>query len=121
VNQLDDSLAIIESLGLKPVINAAGSPSRLGGNRLEAPVRAAIDALGQHFVPMDEMQARTSAAIAEATGADAGCVASGAGACLCLAAAACIAGEDPAAVDRLPDTDGMRNEIVVHRFGRSRL
>src|SRR6185369_11495428 len=55
---------------------------------------------------------------AEFTGAEAGCVASGADACLTLAAAACMTGDDRAAMDQLPDTTGLRNEIVVHRAHR---
>src|SRR5579864_2379035 len=65
------------------------------------------------------MQARASELIVALTGADAGCVASGAAACLFLAAAACIAGDDLAAMDRLPATDGLRNEIVMHRAHRN--
>jgi len=113
------SRAILESLGLEPVINALGPASQLGCATLSAEVRAAMDAAAQHYVPISEMQDRASRAIATATGAAAGCVASGGDACLCLAAAACIAGEDPAAMDRLPDVSGLRNEIVVHRAQRN--
>jgi D-glucosaminate-6-phosphate ammonia-lyase len=119
MNTSDDSRAIIESLGLVPVINAAGFPSRLGGATLAREVRAAMNAAAQHFVPIAEMQEQASALIAEATGAEAGCVASGGAACLTLAAAACITGDDPAAIDRLPDTTGLRNEFVVHRVHRN--
>ena len=76
-------------------------------------------AAASSFVPLVELQAWAGAAIAEATGAEAGCVASGAAACLFLAAAAAIAGSDPAAMDRLPDTTGLRNEIAVHRAHRN--
>jgi hypothetical protein len=56
-----DPRAIIESLGLVPVINAAGFPSRLGGATLAPAVRAAMDAAAQHFVPITEMQERLRA------------------------------------------------------------
>ena len=114
-----ESRAILETLGLVPVINAAGFPSRLGGATLAPAVRAAMDAAAQNFIPIAEMQARASEIIAEATGAEAGLVASGGAACLTLAAAACITGDDPAAIDRLPDTTGLRNEIVMHRAHRN--
>jgi L-seryl-tRNA(Ser) seleniumtransferase len=114
-----ESRAILASLGLVPVINAAGFPSRLGGASLSPAVRAAMDAAAQSFIPIAEMQARASEIIAAATGAEAGLVASGGAACLTLAAAACITGDDPAAIDRLPDTTGLRNEIVVHRAHRN--
>jgi L-seryl-tRNA(Ser) seleniumtransferase len=116
---LNDSRAIIESLGLTPVINAMGAPSRLGGTTLSASVRAAMDAAAQHCIPIAEMQERASAVIADVVGSEAGCVASGAAACLFLGTAACIAGLDRAAIDRLPDTTGLRDEVAVHRAHRN--
>lgn len=111
--------SLLEELGLVPVINATGATSRLGGNLLSAPAREAMLAAGQSYIPLDELQARASEAIARATGAEAGCVASGAAACLFLAVAASMTGTDVAAMDRLPDTRGLRNEIVVHRAHRN--
>ncbi len=111
-----DTLA---DLGLRPVINLAGSVSRLGGTALAPEVVEAMAAASRVFVPLVELQAWASAAIADATGADAGCVASGAAACLFLASAACLARLDPALMDRLPDTAGIPNEIAVHRAHRN--
>ncbi len=110
---------ILAAMGLRPVINAGGYPSRLGGTRLAPPVIAAMAAASRNFVPIAEMQERASELIVAFTGAEAGCVASGADACLTLAAAACMAGNDLAAMDRLPDTTGLRNEIVMHRAHRN--
>ncbi len=109
----------LERLGLTPVINANGAASRLGGNLLSAAAQEAMIAAGQCFIPLHELQARASETIARVTGAEAGCVASGAAACLFLAAAACMAGDDLAAMDRLPNTEGLRNEIVMHRAHRN--
>lgn len=118
-SQMDDDQEILAAMGLRPVINAAGYPSRLGGARPAPAVVAAMAAGARNFVPIAEMQAQASEMIVGLTGAEAGCVASGADACLTLAAAACIAGDDLAAMDRLPDTTGLRNEIVVHRAHRN--
>lgn len=49
------------------------------------------------FVPIDALQARAGEIIAELTDAAAG---------LSLGTAACVAGLDVAAMDRLPDTPG---------------
>jgi L-seryl-tRNA(Ser) seleniumtransferase len=106
------------SMGLSPVINAAAHPSRLGGARLAPPVVEAMVAASQAFVPIAEMQAKASELISQFMGAEAGCVSSGADACLTLAAAACMTGDDRAAMDQLPDTTGLKNEIVVHRAHR---
>jgi D-glucosaminate-6-phosphate ammonia-lyase len=111
--------SVLERLGLTPVINANGAASRLGGNLLSAATQEAMIEAGQHFVPLQELQARASEAIRRTTGAEAGCVASGAAACLFLATAACMVGDDVAAMDRLPDTAGLRNEIVMHRAHRT--
>jgi seryl-tRNA(Sec) selenium transferase len=46
-------------------------------------------------------------------------VTSGAFAALTLGTAACITGTDPECIRRLPDTDGMKNEVIIqksHRF-----
>jgi len=43
----DESLAILTTLGLTPVINAAGSPSRLDSAVLAAPVEAPVNRLRQ--------------------------------------------------------------------------
>jgi D-glucosaminate-6-phosphate ammonia-lyase len=72
-----------------------------------------------HCVDMAELQAAASKQIAKVTGAEAGYVASGAAACLTLAAAACIAGLDPGRMARLPDTRGMKNDIIMMRSQRN--
>jgi L-seryl-tRNA(Ser) seleniumtransferase len=51
-------------------------------------------------------------------GAEAAFVTAGASAGLILQAAACIAGDDPARIARLPDSRGLRNEIVIQRAHR---
>src|SRR4051794_9299213 len=62
---------------------------------------------------------RASEILAAATGAEAGYVTAGASAALMLATAACLAGLDPAKMNRLPDTTGMANEVVVARSQRN--
>jgi L-seryl-tRNA(Ser) seleniumtransferase len=97
------------------VINAAGPLTRLGGMPLHPDVLAAMSAVAQQCVPMELLQEKAGRYLAEVTGAEAGYVTSGAAAGLALAAAACIARLDPAAMDRLPETSGLRNEIVIQR------
>lgn len=76
-------------------------------------------AASRHCVDMAELQAAASREIAKTTGAEAGYIASGAAACLTLSAAACIAGFDPGRMARLPDTRGMKNEIIMIRSQRN--
>lgn len=112
-------MTIVERFGLVPLINAKGPATRLSGGIMRPEVAAAMVEASQICVDMAELQAIASARIAEATGAEAGYVASGAAACLTLATAACMTGLDPGAMSRLPDTRGLRNEVVIVRSQRN--
>jgi uncharacterized pyridoxal phosphate-dependent enzyme len=74
----------------------------------------------QCFVRLDELQEKVDARIAELIGVEAAYVCSGAAAGLVLAAAACIAGQEPSLIACLPDTAHLRNEIVIERSHRNR-
>jgi L-seryl-tRNA(Ser) seleniumtransferase len=112
-------MGFYEELGVKRVINAAGALTRLGGNRVAPAVLDAMAEAAGSNVLMDELQERAGTVIADLTGAEAGYVVSGAAAGMTLAGAACVAGLDPAAMDQLPDTTGLRNEIIVQRGHRN--
>ncbi|HEU5434381.1 MAG TPA: aminotransferase class V-fold PLP-dependent enzyme [Thermomicrobiales bacterium] len=110
---------VYEQLGVRPVINASGTLTRLGGSRMAPETLAAMTEAAASFVPIDELQARAGEIIAAVTGAEAGYVVTGAAAGLSLGTAACVAGMDVGAMDRLPDTTGMKSEVVVQRGHRN--
>ncbi len=112
-------MGIYEDLGVRAVINASGTLTRIGGSRMSPEVLTAMTEAAASFVHLDELQARAGEVIAEITGADAGYVVTGAAAGLALGTAACVAGLDVAMMDRLPDTTGMKNEVVVQRGHRN--
>src|SRR5215207_4687247 len=112
-------MGVYEELGLRTVINASGTLTRLGGSRMVPEVLAAMAEAAAAFVPLDDLQARAGEIIAEVTGAEAGYVVTGAAAGLSLGVAACVAGMDVAAMDRLPDTTGLQDEVVVQRGHRN--
>ena len=112
-------MGFYEELGLRTVINASGTLTRLGGSRMAPETLAAMAEAAAGFVPIDTLQARAGEIIAEITGAEAGYVVTGAAAGLSLGVAACIAGMDVAAMDRLPDTTGLKDEVVVQRGHRN--
>lgn len=109
---------LLDSLGIRPLINAVGPATRLGSGVLAPAVTDAMTEAAGVYVRMHELQAAAGAEIAALTGAEAGYVTNGAAGALLLAAAACIAGDDPALMNRLPDASGARDEIVVHRGQR---
>jgi D-glucosaminate-6-phosphate ammonia-lyase len=112
-------MGVYDELGLRTVINASGTLTRLGGSRMAPEVLAAMADAAASFVPIDALQARAGEIIADVTGAEAGYVVSGAAAGLSLGVAACVAGMDVAAMDRLPDTSGLKDEVVVQRGHRN--
>ena len=104
---------------VQPIVSAAGFVTSLGGGSLGTNVRAAMDEAAASTWSPDDLQAWASEAIAEATGAEAGWVTSGAAAGMTLAAAAAIARKQQQTMDALPNTDGVPAEIVIQRSHRN--
>ena len=105
-------------LGVKRIINANSWITVLGGSIMPPAVVRAMEDASRWFVDMHELNQKTGAVIARFTGAEAGLVTAGSAAGMFLEAAACMAGSDPAKAWRLPDTTGMKSEIVIHRAHR---
>ncbi len=104
-----------QRLGVKRVINAASWLTRLGGSIMPVPVIEAMEDASRWFVDMDELNRKAGEIIASFTSAEAGLVTAGSAAGMLLEAAACMTGNDPAKVRRLPDTTGMKSEIVIDK------
>ncbi|MBN1583016.1 MAG: aminotransferase class V-fold PLP-dependent enzyme [Anaerolineae bacterium] len=109
---------VYDELGVKKVINGYATLTSLGGSLMPPEVLSAMAEAAQHFVDIDELQEKVGAQIAEWTKNEAAFVSCGAAAGLVLSTAACITGMDPEKRARLPNTDGLKNEIIVHRRGR---
>src|SRR5438874_3004524 len=112
-------MSIYDDWGLEPIINASGAVTRLGGAPMPEAVLEAFCAAARESVPLDELQAVASRALAEATGAEAGLITSGAAAALTLGAAALLTGYDLGRMERLPSCDGFPHELVVAREQRN--
>lgn len=111
---------IYEQLGVKPIINCATTYTRLGGSIMAPHVAQAMADSAGVFVNMFDLQAAIGDRLAAITHNEAAYVSNGAAAGLALATAACITGEDVTLMARLPmQTDGLKNEIVVHRTQRN--
>jgi uncharacterized pyridoxal phosphate-dependent enzyme len=104
---------IYTKIGVRPFINARGTWTYLSGS-LELPeVRAAKQEAARHFVDIFELQHAASKRLAELSGAEAGMVTSGAAGAMASATAACMAGTDPAKIWQLPDTTGLKHEVIM--------
>ncbi len=107
------SADVYTRLGVRPFINARGTWTYLSGS-LELPeVKRAVENASQHFVDMFELQRGVGRRLAELSGAESGMVTSGSAGAMAVATAACIAGSDPKNIWQLPDTTGLKNEVVM--------
>jgi uncharacterized pyridoxal phosphate-dependent enzyme len=100
-------------LGVKTVINCRGTWTYLSGS-LEFPeVRQAQDEASKYFVNMLELQRGVGRRLAELTGAESGIVTSGSAGAMAAATAGCMAGTDDRKIWQLPDTTGMKHEVIM--------
>lgn len=112
--------ALYTHLGVRRVINAAGTLTRLGGSRMDPDVLAAMATAAGAYVRIEDLQEAAGRVIARVTGAESGYVTSGAAAGLLLGTAACIARDDATIMEAMPDLGAItRNEVVVHRAHRN--
>ena len=105
--------AIYSELGISPIINAIGSVTLLGGSTPPQSVLDAMDDANSTYVPLEELEKKAGSYIADMVGAKAVYITSGAGSALTLATAALMAGDNDELITKLPDTSGMKDEILI--------
>ena len=104
---------VYSRLGVQTVINCRGTWTYLSGS-LEFPeVRQAALEASQHFVDVIDLQRAVGRRLAELTGAESGIVVSGSAGAMAAATAGCMAGTDDKNIWQLPDTTGLKHEVVM--------
>src|ERR1700729_3860769 len=100
-------------LGVKTVINCRGTWTYLSGS-LEFPeVRQAQLEASAYFVNMLDLQRAVGRRLSELTGAESGIVTSGSAGAMAAATAGCMAGTDDNYIWQLPDTTGLKHEVIM--------
>src|SRR5438270_3654631 len=110
---LDPRGNVYRRLGVKTVINCRGTWTYLSGSLQFPEVQDAQAEAGRHFVNMVELHHAVGRRLAELTGAESGLITSGAAGAMAAATAACMAGSDPQKIWQLPDTTGLKHEVVM--------
>ena len=113
-----DSIGVYERLGVRRVINAWGVATELGGWGQSERVTQAMEEANRGTVEMQELLRKSGDFIADLLGVEAAFVTSGGAAAQALSVAACMAGMDPDRIAQLPDTTGMKNEVVIQKRNR---
>lgn len=111
---------IYRNIGVRPLINAGGTYTTLTGSVMTEEATRAMAEAASCFVPLIELQQAVGERIAKLIEAPAALVSAGAASAIQLATAACMTGKDPERIRKLPQTDGMPNEVIMvkqHRMG----
>ncbi|MBI1791284.1 MAG: aminotransferase class V-fold PLP-dependent enzyme [Acidobacteria bacterium] len=109
-----------KELGVKPFINAAGTYTTLTASLMQPEVVQAIEYASKQFVHLIELHDAVGKRIAELIGCEAALVSAGAASALTLGTAACMTGTNQEFIRRLPETTGMKTEVIIqksHRYG----
>jgi uncharacterized pyridoxal phosphate-dependent enzyme len=111
---------LYDDLGIKPVINAAATYTKLGGSIMPDEVRAAMTAAANSFVDLFELQEKVGVRLAELTKNEAAYVSCGAAAGITLATISCMIGTDRDQAKKLPGVSEIaKNEVVMFKSQRN--
>ncbi len=109
------SMDIHNKYNLRRVINACGKMTHLSGAIVLPEIAEQAAESLKHFFELDATQAAAGRVIAEASGAESGCVTACTSAGITLGVAACMTGNDLAKVFQLPDADGMPRRVLIQK------
>lgn len=111
---------LLKELGVRPMINAAGTYTMFTASIMPPEVVQAWEYGARHYVRLDELHDAVGKRIAALVGCEGAMVSAGAASALTLGTAACLTGTNKEFIRRLPDTSGMKTEVIIqksHRFG----
>lgn len=111
-------MGIYQELGVRTVINAAGCVTRYGGSLVAPEVMRLMSEASQEFCILDELHDKVGQKIAAMLDVEAAYVTASAASGMLLTTAACMAGTDPARIAQLPDTTGMKDEVIIQTLHR---
>jgi len=106
---------VLDELGVRSWINASNWSTIIGGTWIDDRTLNAMNEVAKTFVDMNELFAKADERVAKICKVDEAHITTGAGAAMELSVAGCMAGDDYGKWMRLPNTEGMKNEVVVPR------
>ena len=102
-----------KELGIRTFINAAGTYTSMTGSLMPKEVINAINYGSLEYVNLDELQDKVGERIAELLECEYATVSSGCFGAMSIAMAGVMSGKDPKKIKQLPDTTGLRNEVIL--------
>jgi len=104
---------IYTRFGITPIINCRGVYTYLTASVELPQVRKAAEEASHFFIDIYELHDKVGSYLAKMSGAEYGMITSGSAGSISAAVAGCIAGSDPKNIYQLPDTTGMKGEVII--------
>jgi L-seryl-tRNA(Ser) seleniumtransferase len=106
---------VLDKLGVRSWINARNWATVIGGTWINDRVLEAMNEVAKTFVDMHELFAKADERVTQLCNVENAHITTGTAAAMALAVAGCMAGNDREKWRRLPDTEGLRNEVANPR------
>ena len=110
---------VYERIGVTPFINLTSTRTMNGGSAALPGVAEAVYEASFYHVNMQELLEKAGPYIADLLEVPAAMVSTGAAGALTCATLACMAGGDIETLQQLPDTEGIKDEVVAVGWSRS--
>jgi len=109
---------VYERLGVRPVLNFRGTHTTIGASKQAPELFEAQAEAAREYVVLEELQGAIGERLSKLTGTEAAMVSTGAAGSIAIGTYACVAGDDPEKIKRLPDLTGMKDEVVIQKIHR---
>ena len=106
---------IYEKIGLQRIVNASGRMTYLGVSTLSDEVAKTAVEGGQNYVLIADLIDKAGELISTHTGAEDSCVTCSASAGIAIAMAGLISKGKRSIITRLPDSSGLKNEVIIQK------
>ena len=112
-------MGFYDRLGVRTVINGVGNGTAIGGSIMRPEVVEAMAEASRSYIRLPELLEKAGQRVAELAGVEAAYITAGAAAGVTLSVAACMTGKDNARVHQLPNTRGMKDEVIIQVMQRN--
>ena len=110
---------VYRELGLRPVINFQGTYTSIGASKQAPELFEAQAQAAREFVVLEELQDAIGSRLSKLIGTEDAMVSTGAAGAIAIGTYACVAGDDPNHIRRLPDISGMKSEVIIQKVHRN--
>jgi L-seryl-tRNA(Ser) seleniumtransferase len=106
---------VVEELGLRSFVNAAGTYTAMTASLMPDEVIDTINFSSDHFIMLDEVQDKVGEKIAAICHAEYATVTAGCWSAMVLGTAGVLTGKDRDKIRQLPDLTGMKSQVIVQK------